>query len=113
MKYTILHNPRCSKSRETLNLLEQNGVEPEVIEYLQGGLSKNFLEEVLKKLKFPAKDIIRTKEKEFQELKINLENPQEVISAILNNPKLLERPIVLKGDQAVIGRPPENVLKLL
>lgn len=110
---TIIHNPRCSKSRDTLELIKSHGYEAKIVDYLNGELTKELLEEVLKLLDIPAKDILRTKEEEFKKLQINLDEEKEVIAAILKYPKLLERPIVIKGDEAVIGRPPENVLTLL
>lgn len=111
-KVTILHNPRCSKSRETLKLLEDRGAKIEIIDYLNGGLTFDQLKEIVRLLKVPVKEIIRTKEEEYQLVAINLDEEDEVIKAILKYPKLLERPIVIKGNKAVIGRPPENVLTL-
>lgn len=109
---TIIHNPRCSKSREALMLIESLGHEPKIIDYLNGELSKELLEEIVKLLKIHPKEILRTKEDEYKTLNINFDNQNEVITAILDFPKLLERPIVIKDDQAVIGRPPENILTL-
>lgn len=109
---TIIHNPRCSKSRDTLELIKSHGYEAKIVDYLNGELTKELLEEVLKLLNVPAKEILRTKEEEFNTLQINLENEKEIIAAILKHPKLLERPIVIKDNKAVIGRPPENVLSL-
>jgi arsenate reductase len=85
----------------------------EVIDYLNGGLSKELLGRVTKALKVRPKEILRTKEEEFKRLKLDVENDEEVLNAILKHPIILERPIVVKGDQGVIGRPPENILKLL
>ncbi|MFA5583979.1 MAG: arsenate reductase (glutaredoxin), partial [Bacteriovoracaceae bacterium] len=104
---------RCSKSRESLNILEKAQVHFEVIEYLKNPLSESELQEVLRKLDRPAKDLLRTKESVFQELNIDLENDKEIIKAISEHPILLERPIVVSNNRAVIGRPPENVLDLL
>lgn len=112
MKIRILHNPRCSKSREALKLLEDQGHTPEIIEYLKGGLSKKFLTDTLKALGLKAKDVLRTKEEIFKELNLNLEDEDAVIDAILHHPVILERPIVIKEKKAVIGRPPENIFKL-
>lgn len=109
---TIIHNPRCSKSRDTLELIKSHGYEVKIVDYLNGELTKELLEEVLKLLNVPAKEILRTKEEEFKTLQINLENEKEIIAAVLKHPKLLERPIVIKDNKAVIGRPPENVLSL-
>ena len=112
-KYYLVHNPRCSKSRETLSLLETHGIKPEIIDYLQGDLSQDLLEKIFKALNKEPKDVLRMKEEEFLGLNLNLENPQEVIEAILRHPKILERPILMKGNQAVIGRPPEAILSLI
>lgn len=109
---TIIHNPRCSKSREALKIIEERGISPVVIEYLNGELSRELLEKVIKSLGVHPQEILRTKEEEFQALSLNLENAEEVITAIMQHPKILERPIVMKGNQAVIGRPPEKVLEL-
>lgn len=109
---TIIHNPRCSKSRETFKLIEAHGYVPKTINYLNGELTKELLEEVVDLLNVSAKELLRTKEEEFKTLKINLDDRNEVIAAILKQPILLERPIVIKDKKAVIGRPPENVLTL-
>jgi len=112
---TIYHNSRCSKSRQTLAIIEENGVSPEIIHYLDKPLNKASLEDLLKKLKLQPRDIIRKGEDAYKEL--NLSNPElsneQLIDAIVKAPKLLERPIVVKGNRAIIGRPPENVLTLL
>jgi arsenate reductase len=113
MSFKIYHNPRCSKSRQTLAILEENGVKTEVIEYLKTGVTKAELEDLFSLVKgVELKQLIRTKEKEFDK-STDLENRDSVIKAIVANPKLLERPIVVKGKKAVIGRPPENVNELL
>lgn len=109
----IIHNPRCSKSRETLEIIESKGHKATIIDYLNGELSKEFLKDVLKKLNVRPKDILRTKEDEFKALNIDIYNSDEVLDAIIKHPKILERPIVINGDKAIIGRPPENVLNLL
>lgn len=108
----IIHNPRCSKSRKTLEIIESKGHHPIIIDYLNGELSKELLEDVVKKLNVLPKEILRTKEDEFKALNIDIFNSDEVLDAIMKHPKILERPIVVKGDKAVIGRPPENVLTL-
>lgn len=110
---TIIHNPRCSKSRETLQIIESRGLEAKIIDYLNGELNKELLEDVVKKLNVHPKEILRTKEDEFKALTIDLDNANEVIDVILKHPKILERPIVIKGNKAVIGRPPENILTIL
>ena len=110
----IYHNPRCSKSRQSLALLRENGVEPEVIEYLKTPPDKTALRGLLKKLGKAAHDILRTKEAEYTAASLSPESSEaEILAAIVANPILLERPIIVKGTRAVIGRPPENVLALL
>ena len=115
-KIAIYHNPRCSKSRSTLKLIEEGGAAPEVVEYLKTPPSADELAALCKKLKLAPKDIIRSKESLFKELKLSLKDDRsdaEWIEILAANPKLIERPIVVKGAKAVIGRPPENVLELL
>jgi len=114
-KITIYHNPRCSKSRQTLALLKENGDDPEVIEYLNTPPSIQDLEEICEKLKVHPTQLIRTKETIFKELGLSLKDERSTedwIELLSANPKLIERPIVVKGKQAVIGRPPENILEL-
>jgi arsenate reductase len=110
---TIFHNPRCTKSRETLELLKQNGVEPAIVEYLKKPPSAEELRGVLAKLHLRPRDIVRTKEPIFSSLGLDLDNDRAVIQALVEHPILLERPIVVRGAKAAIGRPPENVLKIL
>lgn len=113
--YTIYHNPRCSKSRQTLALLEEHGVSPQVIEYLKTPPSQDELVVLQQKLNLPIADMLRSKEKEFSQAGLNEPEVSEDIirKALAEHPILLERPIVTFGDKAVIGRPPENVLALL
>ena len=109
----IYHNPRCSKSRQSLALLRENGVEPEVIEYLKTPLDEVALRDVFVKLGLKAHEVVRTKEEPYQQLTLSPDSSEkEVIAAIVKYPILMERPIVVKGDSAVIGRPPENVQQL-
>lgn len=111
---TIYHNPRCSKSRQTLELLQDKGIEHKVFEYLKEPMNKSQLEDLFKALDKKAKDVLRTKEEEYKALSINLDDDSQVIEAIISHPKILERPIVISSDgKAAIGRPPENVLALL
>ena len=112
MKMVIYHNPKCSKSRQTLEIIKAKGVECEVIEYLKDPLSKESLEVLAKKLAMRPRDFIRTKEQEFEELGLNLDDDEAVFGAMVRFPKLMERPIVTKGERGVIGRPPENVNEL-
>ena len=110
----IYHYPRCSKSHQALGLLKENGEEPEIIEYLREPLGQAELTDLLKKLKIPAHDLLRTKEDEYSELGLSPDTPEEdILTAIALNPILLERPIVVKGRKAVIGRPPEIIEDLL
>ncbi len=112
---TIYHNSRCSKSRQTLALIEEKGIAPEIIDYLDSPPNKDTLQSLLKKLKAGPRDIIRKGEEAYKTLALG--NPEltddELLDAIIQHPKLLERPIVVKGNKAIIGRPPENVLTLL
>lgn len=112
---TIYHNPRCSKSRQTLSLLEEQGVTPNVIEYLKTPPSVEKLGEILTLLELSPRELMRKKEAPYAEL--NLADASmseaELINAMVNNPVLIERPIVLANGKAAIGRPPENVLALL
>lgn len=111
---TIYHNPRCSKSRQTLELLKQNDVEPEVVEYLKTPPNTAELKEVLEKLELSADQLMRKKEDIYKELGLaGINNEDELITAMVNNPKLIERPIVIRGNKAAIGRPPEAVLDIL
>jgi arsenate reductase len=114
MKPRIYHNPRCSKSRQTMQLLEEHNIAPEVIEYLKTPPTKGELEEILKLLKMEPRELMRTKEKEYKELGLADESlsRDELIQAMLDHPKLIERPIVISGGKAAIGRPPEKVLEL-
>ena len=116
MRDCILHNPRCSKSRETLKLLQDRGVELAVVEYLQQPLSKAQLREICKLLGSKPLDIVRTKETLFTELGLSKDNgfsDDQWLDVLVQHPKLLERPIVVRKGRAALGRPPENVLALL
>ena len=111
----IYHNPRCSKSRQTLALLTERGIEPDVIEYLKTAPTVSELQSVISKLGISARELLRSKEAEYKEQGLdNLDLTEaDIIKAMAEFPKLIERPIVIKGDQARIGRPPENVLEIL
>jgi len=110
----VYHNPRCSKSRQTLQLCEEAGSEVEIIEYLKTPLDEVILKDLLKKLDKPAHEVVRTKEEVYEQLNLSSDSTEEeIIAAIIKYPVLLERPIVVKDDKAVIGRPPENVKVLL
>lgn len=110
----IYHNPRCSKSRQTLKLIKDANAEVEIIEYLNTIPTKKDLKEILEKLNLNAQDILRKTEADYKEnFKGKELSNDEWIDAMLKYPKLIERPIVVKGNKAVLGRPPENVLELL
>ena len=111
---TIYHNPRCSKSRETLNIINEAGTEVNVVEYLNEIPTKEELASLLKKLNLSAQDIVRKGEPIYKELYKGKDlSESEWIEAMSQHPKLIERPIVVKGDQAILGRPPQNVIKLI
>ena len=109
----IYHNPKCSKSRQTLALVEQNTSEFEVIKYLENSLKFDDIELLLVKLNAKPIDIVRTKEEIWKEnFKGKEMNDDEIINVLVENPRLMERPIVTTKEKARIGRPPENVLEL-
>ncbi|MBK6266292.1 arsenate reductase (glutaredoxin) [Marivirga sp. S37H4] len=110
----IYHNPRCGKSRDTLNILLEKDVNVEVVEYLNDVPTKAELESILNKLGISAEELVRKNEAVYKELyKGKSMSESDWIDAMIAQPKLIERPIVVKGDRAIIGRPPEKVLELL
>jgi len=110
----IYHNPRCSKSRKTLNIIKESGHDVEIIEYLKTPPTAEELEDVLQKLNLPIEYLIRTGEEIYKtEYKGKELTDAEWIEALVEHPNMLERPIVVNNDQAILGRPPENVQKLL
>lgn len=115
MSLTFYHNPRCSKSRQTLKLVEDAGADVIIIPYLEGVLSEADIITLLSKLGFSsARQLMRTGEGVYKELELKTENDEaKLIRALAKHPKLIERPIVIKGDKAVLGRPPENVTQFL
>ncbi|MES9873956.1 MAG: arsenate reductase (glutaredoxin) [Candidatus Sedimenticola sp. 20ELBAFRAG] len=115
MSVEIYHNPRCSKSRQTLQLLQDQGVEPEITEYLKTPPDAATLEKILDMLGLEPRDLMRKKEAEYKEAGLdNTElSREQLIQAMIDHPKLIERPIVIKDGKAAIGRPPETVLDLL
>lgn len=115
MSVIIYHNPRCSKSRETLALLQKRGIEPVIIEYLKDPPNRKQLVDILAKLRLSPRELIRTKEAVYQDKKLDNKTltRDQLISAMLADPVLIERPIVLANGKAAIGRPPENVLEIL
>jgi len=112
---SIYHNPRCSKSRQTLALLEENDVQAKVVEYLKTPPTAEELTIILKQLGFSARQLLRKGESAYKELQLKDESLTEaqLIQAMIENPKLIERPIVIHNGKAKIGRPPESVLELL
>lgn len=115
MSVTIYHNPRCSKSRATLALLEERGVEPNVVHYLDNPPSAEEITDILKKLGKSARELMRKGEAAFKDKGLGDESLSEdaLIEAMAGEPILIERPIVVKGSKARIGRPPESVLEIL
>ena len=115
MNTRIYHNPRCSKSRATLALLQERGIEPDITLYLENPPSEKELRTLLRQLGIPARELIRKGEAEYREL--GLSDPSlteaELVSAMVSNPRLIERPIVVVDGRAAIGRPPESVLDIL
>lgn len=115
MTVTIYHNPRCSKSRQTLQLLQENGIEPEQVLYLEQTPSAEEISGLLKKLGMTARQLLRTGEDAYKALSLSDKSLSDevLIQAMTEHPKLIQRPIVVKGDRAVLGRPPENALDLI
>lgn len=111
----IYHNPRCSKSRQTLELLQARGLKPKVIEYLKTPPSQTELKRILKLLALEPRELMRTKEDDYKAA--GLDNPKlnrdALVRALHEHPKLIERPIVLANGKAALGRPPEQVLEIL
>lgn len=115
MNLKIYHNPRCSKSRQTLDILHNNSLEPEIVEYLNTPPTHQELDSILRGLNKEPRDLMRKGEAEYKELKLQDESlsRDQLIQAMIENPRLIERPIVVVGDQVALGRPPENVLTIL
>ena len=115
MTLTIYHNPRCSKSRATLNLLKEHGHDPEIVDYVAAPPTADRLEEILLLLGIEARELLRTGEKVYKELELKDPSLTEtaLITAMVEHPILIERPIVVNGEKAAIGRPPEKVLDIL
>ena len=109
---TIYHNPRCSKSRQTLALIEENNQEVCIVEYLKTPPDEATIKSLLAQLDISPIEMMRTKETEFKAQNLTSSDDEQLITAMVNTPKLIERPIVTTGTKAVIGRPPENVLTL-
>ena len=114
-KPVIYHNPRCSKSRETLQLLEDHECDPEIIEYLEEPPTMEDLQRIISMLGVSARDLLRTTEPVYKDAELDDDSlsDEEIIEAICEYPALLQRPIVIAGDRAVIGRPPSKVLEIV
>ena len=114
-KYKIYHNPRCSKSRQTLGILRENGIEPEIVEYLKTPLQKKELQMISNAVGLRPASFVRKNENEYKENGIAeyLDNDEKVFQYIIKYPKIMERPIVVSNGKGVIGRPPSNVLDLI
>ena len=114
-KVTIYHNPRCSKSRQTQQLLEEEGIDPDVILYLETPPDKGTLSKLIDQLGISARELIRTGEDEYKGMKLSDKSLPDgaLIDAMVTAPKLIQRPIVVSGGKAVLGRPPENVLDII
>ena len=114
-EFIIYHNPRCSKSRQALQLLREAGIEPTIVEYLKTPLEKNVLKNISQLLGLRPKDFVRKIEKDFKDndLSKSLEDDDKIMEAMSSFPKIIERPIIVSAGRAVIGRPPENVQKLI
>ena len=115
MSVTIYHNPRCGKSRQTLQLLKERGVEPEVIEYLKTPPNAEELDDILQKLGMQPRELMRKKEAEYKANVLDdaALDRAALIAGMVNHPILIERPIVIANGKAAIGRPPETVLAIL
>lgn len=115
MKPVIYHNPRCSKSRQTLALIEEKGFEPEIIDYQKTPPTHQQLDSILRGLNMQPRDLMRTGEAEYKQLNLDDESlsRDQLIESMIQHPKLIERPIVVVGDEVIIGRPPELVLTIL
>lgn len=114
MSVVIYHNPRCSKSRQTLALLEEKNIQPEIIKYLETPPSVAELKELFTQLNLSeVRDMMRTKEDIYKELSLAQASDEQLFEAMASNPKLIERPIVVNNGQAKHGRPPEQVLDIL
>ena len=112
-EFTLIHNPRCSKSRQTLEILNSKGIEPKIVLYLEETLTEDFLRDTFSYLGMKPSECLRTKEDDFIKSKVDMTDEDSIIEAIIKFPKILERPIVIHKSKAVIGRPPENVLAII
>lgn len=115
MSVTIYHNPRCSKSRETLKLIQEKGLEPSIIEYLKTPPDRETLQAIIRQLGITPRELLRNNEEEYKQAGLDdlTLSDEDVITAMVKHPKLIERPIVIHAGKAIIGRPPVKVLELL
>jgi len=116
MSLRLYHNPRCSKSRALLGLLEERGAQVEVVEYLKTPPDRAELERLVAGVDDPPEALVRTKDARFSELGLDVaacERPASVVALLLEHPELMQRPVLVAGDRAAIGRPPEDALRLL
>ncbi len=112
--FTLWFNPRCSKCQRALELLRERGIEPELRRYLEEPPTAAEIEELLRKLGLPPHAVVRSKEDEYQALRLSERTPRgEMIQALALHPRILERPILVQGNRAIVGRPPERVLDLV
>ena len=113
--FTIFHNPRCSKSRQALQILQQNNCDHEIVLYLDIELNAHLIEDILKKLDLSPRELLRKGEIDYKDNDLgDIEHSdQDIVNFMIKFPKLIERPIVIKGNRAVVGRPPERIKELL
>ena len=113
-RVTIWHNPRCSKSREALSIIEEKGLEKEVVKYLETSPTQEEIKDVLVMLGISPRELMRTKEEIYKELKLkDVEDDAQLIKAMAENPKLIERPVLIKNSKAIIGRPTSIIAAFL
>ncbi|MCD6190492.1 MAG: arsenate reductase (glutaredoxin) [Sulfurimonas sp.] len=111
---TIWHNPKCSKSREALSIMDENSCEKEIVKYLETNPDKETIKDLLKMLELSARELMRTKEDIYKELNLKDEmNDEKLIEAMVQNPKLIERPVLIKNGKAIIGRPTSIIADFL
>ena len=115
VRLVIYHNPSCSKSRETLQILQDNDLSPTIVEYLDNPPTRQELTKIIEMLGISARDLLRTTEQIYEDAKLDREalSEDDIITAICQHPALLQRPIVVSGNRAVIGRPPARVLDII
>lgn len=114
-KVTIYHNPDCSKSRQTLTLLTERNIEPEIVLYLEDAPSISELTRIIEQLGISPRELLRTSEPAYKEKQLDIADPSDknIIQAMVESPILIQRPIVICGDKAALGRPPEQVLEII